>query len=113
MNVQYVIVIMIFRNLALFLFRYGFITFETQEDAQKILQEVSNIPCYDSLLNNLFHSGHKVSLVFWPCSAGLHGLVGLLRLVILSSYNVAEKIFREAEIQDTSLWGQAEGAGLT
>lgn len=55
---------MIFRDLALFLFRYGFITFETQEDAQKILQEVSNIPCYDFLLNNLFHSGHKVSLIF-------------------------------------------------
>lgn len=36
--------IRIFRDLALFLFRYGFITFETQEDAQKILQEVSNIP---------------------------------------------------------------------
>lgn len=36
--------IRIFRDLTLFLFRYGFITFETQEDAQKILQEVSNIP---------------------------------------------------------------------
>lgn len=36
--------IRIFRDLTLFLFRYGFITFETQEDAQKILQEVSNVP---------------------------------------------------------------------
>lgn len=41
-----------FRDIAVFLFRYGFITFETQEDAQKILQEVSNTSHYDSLLNN-------------------------------------------------------------
>lgn len=55
-----------FRDIALFLFRYGFITFETQEDAQKILQEVSNIPPYDSLLNNSFHIS-LFSLLLWIC----------------------------------------------
>lgn len=65
-----------FRDIAVFLFRYGFITFETQEDAQKILQEVSNTSHYDSLLISF-------TLVF---SVGYCGFVDLLRLVTMSLY---------------------------
>uniref|UniRef100_A0A8B9TAG5 Protein boule-like n=1 Tax=Anas platyrhynchos TaxID=8839 RepID=A0A8B9TAG5_ANAPL len=40
-----------FRDIAVFLFRYGFITFETQEDAQKILQEAKKLSYKDKKLN--------------------------------------------------------------
>ena len=36
------------------LFRYGFVTFETQEDAQKILQEVRYFGVYNFLFGTLY-----------------------------------------------------------
>lgn len=42
----------------MYLFRYGFITFETQEDAQKILQEVRSF----DVLNFIFWSFFEINL---------------------------------------------------
>lgn len=36
------------------LFRYGFITFETQEDAQKILQEVRSFNIFNFIFETSF-----------------------------------------------------------
>lgn len=46
------------------LFRYGFITFETQEDAQKILQEVRSFCVFNFIFGTNFFETNPFRYLF-------------------------------------------------